>query len=270
MNNELIKIEKKTIGEEEVTAVDARELHAFLEVGKVFAAWIQERIEQYGFKENLDYEVFSKSGKNPTGGRPSKEYYVSIDMAKELAMVERNEKGKQARQYFIECEKIAKKAAIGNAPKIKKPSISRVNSDFNAFVKMAKTFGIEGNQALLTANKSVIKLHGFNCMEALGVTHLISKKQELDLTPTAIGNRLGGIPATQVNKLLKSAGFQKSFRDAKKKLQWEPTEKGKPYSMIKDTNKKHSDGTPVKQLFWTADIVPFVEDELNGLDGIKK
>lgn len=91
--------------------VNARELHAFLEVGKVFAAWIQERIEQYGFVENQDFIIFSDSGKNSSGikvGRPSKEYHISIDMAKELAMVERNEKGKQARQYFIECERIAK------------------------------------------------------------------------------------------------------------------------------------------------------------------
>lgn len=49
--------------------------------------------------------VFAKSGENSNGGRPLKEYAISIDMAKELSMVERNEKGKQARRYFIEIEK---------------------------------------------------------------------------------------------------------------------------------------------------------------------
>ena len=85
--------------------ISARELHKFLEVGKVFGAWINERIEQFGFIENQDYVVFSEIGKNPKGGRPMKEYLLSIDMAKELSMLERNEKGKQARIYFIECEK---------------------------------------------------------------------------------------------------------------------------------------------------------------------
>ena len=85
--------------------ISARELHKFLEVGKVFGAWINERIEQFGFIENQDYVVFSEIGKNLKGGRPMKEYLLSIDMAKELSMLERNEKGKQARIYFIECEK---------------------------------------------------------------------------------------------------------------------------------------------------------------------
>lgn len=87
------------------SSVSARELHQFLEVGKVFGAWINERIEQYGFVENQDYIVFSENGKNSKGGRPTKEYILSMDMAKELSMIERSDKGKQARRYFIECEK---------------------------------------------------------------------------------------------------------------------------------------------------------------------
>lgn len=96
------------INGETIKAVNARELHGFLEVGKVFAAWIQERIEQYGFGESLDFVVISEIGKNSSGGRPRKEYHISLDMAKELSMVERNAKGKEARQYFIECERAAR------------------------------------------------------------------------------------------------------------------------------------------------------------------
>ena len=109
--NQLIKIESKTIGNEKVNAVNARELHEFLEVGKDFSNWIKGRIEQYEFIENTDYEVIASFGENPSGGRPKQEYIISIDMAKELSMVERNEKGKEARKYFIECEKKLKEGA---------------------------------------------------------------------------------------------------------------------------------------------------------------
>ena len=62
--------------------ISARELHKFLEVGKVFGAWINERIEQFEFIENQDYVVFSEIGKNPKGGRPMKEYLLSYRYGK--------------------------------------------------------------------------------------------------------------------------------------------------------------------------------------------
>lgn len=95
--------------------VNARDLHSFLRVGKDFSTWIKDRIEQYQFIENKDFLVFPDSGENSGRGRPSREYAITLDMAKELAMVERNERGKEARQYFIECERRAK-AASSPAP----------------------------------------------------------------------------------------------------------------------------------------------------------
>ena len=88
-------------------AVSARELHAFLESKQQFGNWIQNRIDQYGFVENQDYEVFNNFIKNPSGGRPLTEYALTVNMAKELSMVEGNAKGKQARRYFIACEEKA-------------------------------------------------------------------------------------------------------------------------------------------------------------------
>jgi phage anti-repressor protein len=84
-------------------------LLSFLEVGKHFASWIQDRIAPFDLAEGQDSVIadgliFPDSGKS-TAGRQLKEYFLIIDMAKELSMVERNEKGKQARRYFIECEK---------------------------------------------------------------------------------------------------------------------------------------------------------------------
>lgn len=106
---ELIALNTVEFDGSEQQTVNARELHEFLEVGKDFSTWLKDRIEKYDFIENMDYVRFSpESGKTPYGGRPSVEYHISLSMAKELCMVERNEKGKQARQYFIECERVAK------------------------------------------------------------------------------------------------------------------------------------------------------------------
>lgn len=99
----LINIEQNTINAELTQTVNARDLHSFLQSKQEFAHWIKDRINQYGFVENHDFLIILS--KTPSGGRPAKEYHITIDMAKELSMVERNEKGKQARQYFIQCEK---------------------------------------------------------------------------------------------------------------------------------------------------------------------
>lgn len=103
--NQLITI-GNTNGKE---TVNARELHEFLENKRQFSDWVKQRIEQYGFLENIDYVLISQNCETRTGGTVRKEYYISLDMAKELSMVENNEKGKQARQYFIECERRVKK-----------------------------------------------------------------------------------------------------------------------------------------------------------------
>ncbi len=98
--NDLIKIEERD-GKQ---TVNARDLHEFLEVGRDFTSWIKQRVKKYGFVEDQDFTiVFTKSGEN-LGGRPSSEYHISLDMAKELSMVENNDKGREARKYFIDVE----------------------------------------------------------------------------------------------------------------------------------------------------------------------
>ncbi|HHY7720806.1 TPA: antA/AntB antirepressor family protein [Escherichia coli] len=104
MTSQLIPVFNGTIANETTLLVNARDLHTFLGVGKRFASWITERIEEYGFVENQDYIAISQ--KREIGyGRGKKDYHLTLDTAKETAMVERNEKGRQIRRYFIECEK---------------------------------------------------------------------------------------------------------------------------------------------------------------------
>lgn len=112
---DLIKIDTNRFGKQ---TVNARDLHEFLEVKTQFSDWITKRIKEYGFINNIDYLKISNENHSGIGPAPI-EYHISLDMAKELSMVERNEKGKQARQYFIECEKKAKDPMIAlNDPEI--------------------------------------------------------------------------------------------------------------------------------------------------------
>ncbi|CAM3199688.1 TPA: phage antirepressor Ant [Escherichia coli] len=106
MTSQLIPVFNGTIANETTLLVNARDLHTFLGVGKRFASWITERIAEYGFVENQDYMIASQIREaKGRGGYNRKDYHLTLDTAKELAMVERNEKGRQIRRYFIECEK---------------------------------------------------------------------------------------------------------------------------------------------------------------------
>ena len=101
MSNVLISI----IDHNGQSVVNARELHAFLGVGKDFSSWIKKQIERCDLIEYQDFEVFTQKGENLQGGRPTSEYALSLDAAKEISMMSQCERGKQARRYFIECEK---------------------------------------------------------------------------------------------------------------------------------------------------------------------
>ena len=95
--NELIKVTYSN----DRPVVSARELHDFLEVETPFNKWFP-RMCEYGFTEGQDFWTFLSES---TGGRPAQEAALTIDMAKEICMIQRSEKGKQARQYFIQLEK---------------------------------------------------------------------------------------------------------------------------------------------------------------------
>lgn len=95
--NELIKVDYTG----EKPAVSARELHEFLEVKTAYKDWFP-RMCEYGFTEGEDFCSFLSES---TGGRPAQDAAVSIDMAKEICMLQRNEKGKLARQYFLQLER---------------------------------------------------------------------------------------------------------------------------------------------------------------------
>lgn len=99
MNNELIIINYDS----EQPTVLGRDLHEALEVKEKYADWFK-RMCSYGFEENTDYRSFSEKSEKPTGGRPTTDHQLTIPMAKELCMLQRTDKGKEFRQYFIKVE----------------------------------------------------------------------------------------------------------------------------------------------------------------------
>ncbi|MCP4365091.1 MAG: phage antirepressor [Planctomycetes bacterium] len=134
-----------------------------------------------------------------------------------------------------------------------KPTMISASDEFEAALKITKLLGLEGNQAALPANEAVKKLTGVDCLDLLGMTHLICETQEIHLTATELGKDLG-LSAQKTNKLVESFGLIESFRCPKNKLRWRPTEEGKPFTVLKDTAKKNSDGTPIQQLYFLENI----------------
>lgn len=99
---EMFNIQEKENGE---IAISGRELHQALEVKTPYKKWF-ERMSDYGFEENIDYAVTDIFVHNPLGGRQNQtDHALTLDTAKEIAMIQRSEPGKRARQYFIQVEK---------------------------------------------------------------------------------------------------------------------------------------------------------------------
>ena len=144
--NELIPLQPQTIDGNAVETVNARELHAFLEVQTRFNDWIKNRIEQYDFVENQDFLVVTEKKVTMTDAGEKatliKEYHITLDMAKELAMVERTEKGKQARQYFIECERKLRETQAKLAPKTYVEALRTLADEVEAHEQTKQTLAI--------------------------------------------------------------------------------------------------------------------------------
>ena len=129
--------------------------------------------------------------------------------------------------------------------------IQKVAITFEALLKIATLAGFEGNQAVLSADKGTQKLIGVSPLKLIDSTHLVAAKQELTLNPTQLGQLMvEPKSARKVNALLQEKGLQEKVAD-----QWVATEKGRVFSELLDTGKKHSDGTPIKQLKWFQSVL---------------
>lgn len=126
-NSNLIPVFNGLIQNQPVQLCKARELHAFLEIQTRYNDWINNRINEYGFIQDEDYFIITER----TNGRPRKEYHITLDMGKELGMVERNERGRQIRQYFIRCERTLK--ALQQPQQLALPEPQKFTHEFTEF-----------------------------------------------------------------------------------------------------------------------------------------
>ena len=275
----LIPVQRNAEGE---ATVNARDLHEFLEVGKDFSTWIQDRIVKFEFVENQDFTIFPENGENSSErgrGRPSKDYHLTLDMAKELAMVERTPRGKEARQYFIVCEKEYRRLRDRSSAQpevLRQPTLSErylnglphetVLAEFKLLIELNQfSPGMDRNQAFLGAVGQMevmgVQLRPLLAPQALA---LESSHRYAELRPTDIARRFGILrrdgkedPAA-VNRLLADLGYQ--THTSRETLAWTPTGKGWPFAVVKDVPRATvQGGRPVRQLFWKETLLEKVD-----------
>ncbi|MFX9871967.1 antA/AntB antirepressor family protein [Acinetobacter baumannii] len=198
--DQVLDLVEVDIGGNKQFAVDARSLHLFLESKRKFSDWIKSRLIKYGFIENEDFILASQNCEAKHGGHNKSDYYLTLDVAKELSMVENNDKGREARRYFIRCEKLAfeamKEKFMGNAIETRKV-ISPEQKDSLQKIVDAKVNGNHGLRAQVwTRHNRHFKINSYHELLAIhfedSVQYLLSMelkgKVENPLVPMQVNN----------------------------------------------------------------------------------
>ncbi|EKC9551982.1 antA/AntB antirepressor family protein [Campylobacter jejuni] len=193
-------------------------LFYFLEIDTKFADWIKNRISHYNFIENQDYIIEIVY----TKGRPRKEYYVTLDMAKELCMVENNEKGRQARRYFIECEKRLKNLEQEQMQKLAfrqslgyKSQLKQQKEHYENEIKALK-YDLEHKKELSFKRKlSDEELLELRKILAKDYNMLCIKEWEMSLVAEKIGKDT--VFEAVLNKLEKELNYWKNYEEYEEK-----------------------------------------------------
>lgn len=261
--NDLIKIQPQAIGGQTIETVNARELHSFLESRQDFSDWIKNRIQQYGFAEGVDYLIHKFMEQLPSGAKQKIDYHVSIDMAKELAMVERNVKGREARQYFIECERRLKQQTATPV------MLSPVESDLRgvAFIADSMRLPESGKLDMFTRYCQANAPQLLPALPAYAIDKPSDSHGDSSKPTLPISKIVDGITsAKRANLALHAAGLlEQRFReksDGSQKSFWSITEKGESYgkNLVSPSNSRET------QPHWYAcksdEIVKIVIDNL--------
>ena len=238
--HQLMPLQQSMVGQSVIQTVNARDLHDYLEVKTLFTDWIKRRIATYGFSQDIDFTVLT-FGEGPT---KTTEYHVTLDMGKQLAMVERTAKGKEARQYFIECERIAQTVS----PKIQDP-VQQADIDnllpseiahrqLLTWLAMSERLGAPLHIAQIEAVKAIEKTTGVDLKPLL--LYAPAQRNIPDeivmLEPTQLARHLKLKDGHAMNLALEALGWQ--VRDDGG--EWVPTPVGAPHAIRNSWTSRHS------------------------------
>lgn len=231
--NELISINYNA----DKPTVSGRELHEALGINTPYTQWFG-RMTEYGFTEDEDYIGFSQNCDKPTGGRPSTDHQLTIPMAKEICMLQRNDKGKQFRQYFIKVEE------AWNSPEmIMKRALEIANRKVQ---ELETTVAVRDQQISELTPKASYYDVVLSCKDAISTTEIAKDY---------------GKSAKWLNKLLHEKGIQ--FRQGDIWLLYQKyAEKG--YTITKTQTYSGNDGAVHSKLhtYWTQKGRLFIYETL--------
>jgi prophage antirepressor-like protein len=150
-------------------------------------------------------------------------------------------------------------ANVGPTARVHVAREHRLTMGYN--LRIAKMLGLEGNQAVLSANRATLAVTGIDTLGLMGITHIKAPQNDVLLSPSEIGSRLGGLSGQRINQVLCDMGLQERFPKLKGGYHYQPTEEGKAAGgVMQDAGKSHGDGTPVRHLKWACPIVHMVEE----------
>ena len=206
--------------------VSARDLHKILKVEKAFSTWIQSQLENVDAIENKDFFPLKEES---TGGRPSIDYALKIDIAKEICMLQRSDKGRQFRKYFIECERKLKE----NKPQLTKHDQAILNI-INSKTDIEQAIAIKNFEKVVTEPlKDEIKV----LQPKAHYTDIILQNKGL-IKVTSIAKDYG-MSAQEFNKLL--CDFKIQYKIGSQWFLYSKYQR-KGYTHSETINYKHKDG----------------------------
>ena len=233
--NKLINV---TLNENQEPVVSGRQLHKVLNVNSNYTTWF-ERMTEYGFTEGQDFLPHLEKS---TGGRPKQDHVLKLDMAKEIAMIQRTDKGKEVRQYFIQVEK-----------------------DFNSPEKiMARALKIADRKIISLEHKNeVLQLELEEARKQTDYLDLILQTKDM-LTTTQLAQDCG-MSANKFNQILKQVGIQRKVNGQwilYTKYQGKGYIASRTFDYVGKDNKVHSKITTV----WTQLGRRFIYEKLKDND----
>jgi phage regulator Rha-like protein len=202
----------------------------------------------------LDAQGYAQNWTHPQNGQTYTEYLLTFELVQTLIT------GYSIKLRHAVIQRLNELEGLVSQPT--KPTIqtrakaAAINSAFKNCMAMAKLIGLDGNQAILSADRATQKLVGESPLELLNAPQLIAPVKQITLTPTQLGKDFNPNRSAQtVNVILEELGLQTKIGG-----QWVATEKGSPYCEVIDSGKRHNDGSMIKQIKWYQSVLGLIQE----------